>query len=634
MKTLCAVVIASSVILLGAQGQPQVVIEWASAGSDQAQTKYSAAADITPSNVSQLALAWQWRPNEQPLPDKTQPGNFQVTPLMVENVLFLSTSFNRVVALNADTGAELWVFDPKAYLDGPGINLYYQHRGVAFWREGNESRIFMNSHDRLFSVDAGTGQLVTSFGENGYAMLREGLRDHANRIEMRQSSPPVIFKNLVIVGSSIPDRLQYKGDPPGAIQAFDVRTGKRVWVFYTIPRPGESGSETWEGDSWAVTGHANVWAPMTLDAARGLLYAPTSTPSGDYYGGRRPGANLFAETLLCLDAATGERKWHFQAVHHGLWDYDFPSAPNLVTIEVDGRRIEAVAQVSKQGFTYVFDRVTGQPVWPIEERPVDTTTDVPGEKPWPTQPFPTRPPAFTPQGVTLDDANDLTPEIKALALEHMKKFRLGPIFTPPSLRGTLMRPSNTGGANWGGAAFDPDTRLLYVKTSNYVYMNQVCKNDGSDSRLDNAYRNYCEGTAAAPESPLGAIPLTKPPYAELVAISLNRGEIAWRVPFGEGSEALRTHPLLKGLTLPARLGTPGNAGPMVTRGGLVFVGSGEPYLYAFDKATGREVSRVPTGFRVSANPMTYKTQSGRQFVVVATGGGSDAALMGFALRSQ
>lgn len=637
MKTLCAMAIVSSAVLLGAQGQPQVMIEWAYAGSEQSQTKYSAAADMTPTNVSQLELAWQWQPNELPLPpltDETRPGNFQATPLMIDNVLYLSTSFNRVVALNAETGAELWAFDPKAYLDGPGINLYYQHRGVAFWREGNESRIFMNSHDRLFSVDAKTGQLVTSFGQDGYAMLREGLKNHEKKIEMRQSSPPVIYKDLVIVGSSIPDRLQYKGDPPGTVQAFDVRTGKRVWVFSTIPEPGEFGNQTWEQDSWAFTGHANVWAPMTLDDTRGLLYVPTSTPSSDYYGGRRPGANLFAETLLCLDAATGKRKWHFQAVHHGLWDYDFPAAPNLVTMAVDGRRIDAVAAVSKQGFTYVFDRVTGQPVWPIEERPVDTTTDVPGEKPWPTQPFPTKPPAFTPQGVTLEDANDLTPEIKALALEHMKKFRVGPIFTPPSLRGTLMRPSNTGGANWGGAAFDPETGLLYVKTSNYVYMNQVCKNDGSDSRIDAAYHNYCVGIVKAPESPLGAIPVTKPPYAELVAINLNRGEIAWRVPFGEGSEALRNHPLLKGLTLPARLGTPGNAGPVVTKGGLVFVGSGEPYLYAFDKATGREVSRVPTPFRVSANPMTYKARSGRQFVVVATGAGPDAALVGFALRSQ
>jgi glucose dehydrogenase len=634
MKTLCAIAIVISAVLLGSQGQAQVMIEWAYAGSEQSQTKYSAAADITPANVSQLERVWQWRPNEQPLSNGTQPGNFQATPLMIDGVLYLSTSFNRVVALNAETGTELWAFDPKAYLDGPGINLYYQHRGVAFWREGNESRIFMNSHDRLFSVDAKTGQLVTGFGENGYAMLRDALRNHENKIEMRQTSPPVIYNNLVIVGSSIPDGLQYKGDPPGTVQAFDVRTGKRVWVFYTIPRPGELGNETWDNDSWVVTGHANVWGAMTLDAVRGLLYVPTSTPSGDYYGGRRPGANLFAETLLCLDATTGKRLWHFQAVHHGLWDYDFPAPPNLVTIEVGGRRIDAVAQVSKQGFTYVFDRVTGQPVWPIEERPVDTSTDVPGEKPWPTQPFPTRPPAFTPQGVTLEDANDLTPEIKALALEHMKKFRVGPIFTPPSLRGTLMRPSNTGGANWGGAAFDPETGLLYVKASNYVYINQVCKNDGNNPRIDVAYRNYCTGLVDVPESPLGAIPVTKPPYAELVAINLNQGEIAWRVPFGEGTEALRGHPLLKGLTLPARLGTPGNAGSIVTKGGLVFVGSGEPYLYAFDKATGREVSRVPTGFRVSANPMTYKTRSGRQFVVVATGGGPDAALVGFALRSQ
>ncbi|PYS36489.1 MAG: pyrroloquinoline quinone-dependent dehydrogenase, partial [Acidobacteria bacterium] len=490
---------------------------------------------------------------------------------------------------------------------------------------------FMNSHDRLFSVDTRTGELVTRFGQGGYAMLREGLRNHDNKIAMRQSSPPVIYKNLVIVGSSIPDRLQYKGDPPGTVQAFDVRSGKRAWVFYTVPQAGEFGNETWEKDSWAVTGHVNVWGPMTLDETRGLLYVPTSTPSSDYYGARRPGANLFAESLLCLDAATGKRKWHFQAVHHGLWDYDFPAPPNLVTITVDGRRIDAVAQVSKQGFTYVFDRVTGQPVWPIEERPVDTTTDVPGEVPWPTQPFPTKPPAFTPQGVTLEDANDLTPEIKALALEHMKKFRVGPIFTPPSLRGTLMRPSNTGGANWGGAAFDPETGLLYVKTSNYVYINQVCKNDGTDPRIDAEYHNYCTGIVETPASPLGAIPITKPPYAELVAINLNKGDIAWRVPFGEGSPALRGHALLKGITLPARLGTPGNAGSIVTRGGLVFVGSGDPYLYAFDKSTGREVSRMTTPFPVSATPMTYKTKSGRQFVVVATGAGPDAALVAFAV---
>ena len=632
MKSFFTIALVTAAVLLGAQAQPQVMIEWAHQGSEQSQSKYSAAADITPSNVNRLQLAWQWRPNERPLPNGTQPGNFQATPIMVDNVLYLSTSFNRVVALNAQTGAELWAFDPKAYLDGPGINLYYQHRGVAFWRDGNDARVFMNSHDRLFSVDARTGQLVTSFGQGGYVMMRDGLRNHDTQIGMRQSSPPVIYKNLVIVGSSIPDRLQYKFDPPGTVQAFDVRSGKRVWVFYTVPEPGEPGGDTWEKDSWAQTGHSNVWAAMSLDETRGLLYVPTSTPSGDYYGGRRLGANLFAESLLCLDAMTGTRKWHFQAVHHGLWDYDFPAAPNLVTITVDGRTIDAVAQVSKQGFTYVFDRVTGQPVWPIEERPVDTTTDVPGEVLWPTQPFPTKPPAFTAQGVTLEDANDLTPQIKALALEQMKKFRIGPIFTPPSLRGTLMRPSNNGGANWGGAAFDPETGLLYVKPSSYVYVNQVCKNDGSDARIDAPYHNYCADFLKPPETPLGPIPLTKPPYAELVAIDLNKADIVWRVPFGEGTQAVRTHPLLKGVTLPSRLGTPGNPGSIVTKGGLVFVGANERYLYAFDKATGREISRVPTPYPVSATPMTYKTRSGEQFVVVATGSGADAALVSFALR--
>jgi quinoprotein glucose dehydrogenase len=632
MKSFFTIALVTAAVLLGAQAQPPVMIEWAHPGSEQSQTKYSAAADITPSNVDRLQLAWQWRPNERPLPNGTQPGNFQTTPIMVDNVLYLSTSFNRVVALNAQTGAELWAFDPKAYLDGPGINLYYQHRGVAFWRDGSDARVFMNSHDRLFSVDARTGQLVTSFGQGGYVMLRDGLRNHDKQMEMRQSSPPVIYKNLVIVGSSIPDRLQYKFDPPGTVQAFDVRSGKRVWVFYTVPEPGEPGGDTWEKDSWAQTGHSNVWAAMSLDETRGLLYVPTSTPSGDYYGGRRLGANLFAESLLCLDAMTGTRKWHFQAVHHGLWDYDFPAAPNLVTITVDGRTIDAVAQVSKQGFTYVFDRVTGQPVWPIEERPVNTTTDVPGEVLWPTQPFPTKPPAFTAQGVTLEDANDLTPQIKALALEQMKKFRIGPIFTPPSLRGTLMRPSNNGGANWGGAAFDPETGLLYVKPSSYVYVNQVCKNDGSDARIDAPFHNYCADFLKPPETPLGPIPLTKPPYAELVAIDLNKADIAWRVPFGEGTQAVRTHPLLKGVTLPSRLGTPGNPGSIVTKGGLVFVGAAERYLYAFDKATGREISRVPTPYPVSATPMTYKTRSGEQFVVVATGSGADAALVGFALR--
>ena len=367
-----------------------------------------------------------------------------------------------------------------------------------------------------------------------------------------------MYRDLVIVGSQVPDRVQLP-DPLGYVQAFNARTGKRVWTFSVIPQSAKDpGAETWENESWRQNGHGNVWAPMTLDEARGLLYLPTSTPSSDYYGGERPGANLFAESLVCLDAATGKIKWHFQMVHHGLWDYDNPAAPNLVTITVDGRRIDAVAQVTKQGFTYVFDRVTGEPVWPIVERPVPTDSDVPGEKPYPTQPFPSKPPAFVDQGVSLEDANDLTPEIKAMAQEQMQKFRIGPLFTPPSLRGTLQRPGQGGGANWGGAAFDPETGYLFVRATRGVGVNRVGKNDGSDPLVGVPYSNRFAARRRKRQHRRHSAHV--PAVRGLTAVDLNKGEIAWKVPLGEGDPSMRNHPLLKGVSLPDRLGSPNNRG--------------------------------------------------------------------------
>jgi glucose dehydrogenase len=648
-----------------AQRQP-ATIEWRHWGGDAAQTKYSSAAEITPANIRRLQLAWKWQTVDTAMGEGVRPGNFETTPLMVDDVVYASTSFHRIVALDAESGRQLWVFDPKTYEEGvPLSGTGWNSRGVAFWRgEGGESRVLIAGRQRLFSVDAKTGKPDAVFGAAG-ASLTQNLTRDVPRLHSQVTSPPIVYKDLVIVGSGVPDRLQYRSDPPGTVQAFDIRTGKRAWLFYTIPQSEkEFGADTWGDRSWRIAGHANVWSPMALDETRGLLYAASSTPSGDYWGGWRPGTNLFAEALICLDAATGVRKWHFQAVHHGLWDYDFASPPNLVTITVGGRRIDAVAQLSKQGFTYVFDRVTGMPVWPIEERRVDTTSDVPGERPSPTQPFPTRPPALVGQGISLEDANDLTPTIKGLAEAQLKQFRLGPLFTPPSLRGTVQRPSQTGAANWGGGAFDTESGRLYVKVSDNYHVSTVCKNDRQDPYVDVAYSNYCgqaglftsrgpgqrgappSSPARAPQSgghvpdtvsyssgELAGIPLIKPPYAHLVAVDLHRGEIAWKVPFGVGPQALREHPLLKGVTLPERLGTAGAPGVIATGSGLLFIGGGDPFLYAFDGKTGEELWRVPTPYRTSANPMTYVTRSGRQFVVIATGTGTEATLAAFALGS-
>jgi quinoprotein glucose dehydrogenase len=367
---------------------------------------------------------------------------------------------------------------------------------------------------------------------------------------------------------------------------------------------------------------------MSLDEARGLLYLPVSTPSNDFYGVRRPGANLFAESIVCLEAATGRRKWHFQVVRHGLWDYDLPAAPVLVSIMVDGRRIDAVVQLTKQGWAFVFDRVTGAPVWPIEERAVPAS-DVPGEQAWPTQPFPSKPPAFTEQGVTLEDALDFTPELKEEARRELSKYKLGPLYTPPSFQGTVMRPGLIGGANWGGGAFDPESGLLYVKTTNSPAIARLAAPDRSaaNPRAGEVDAEYVM-SSVAPQFKDG-LPLLKPPFGHLTAIDLNRGEIAWRVAFGD-TPGLREHPALKGVALPAKLGVGGAPGAIVTRGGLVFVGGGDMALNAVDAVTGETLWRHPLDVRTTGTPMTYRTD-GRQFVVVATGSGEEAELVAFEL---
>ena len=594
---------------------------WQSYAGGAHSSQYSALDQINRKNVAKLQVAWSY-----PIT-----GNSIFNPVVVDGVMYAPVGGGALAAIDAATGKELWRYDPRAYEDGqPPNGQGFAHRGVAAWKDGDRLRIILNSRYRLIQLDAKTGAPVTSFGNNGVIDLGEGLIWAINKKHYTNTSPPIVYKDLIIVGNGVGDRLMYRNDPPGDVRAFHARTGKLVWKFNTIPQRGEFGNNTWDAGSWQFTGHTNVWAPMSVDDRRGLLYMPVSTPSNDYYGGRRPGQNLFAESIVCLDANTGVRKWHYQIVHHGLWDYDPASAPNLVTITVDGKRIDAVVQLTKQGWAFVFDRVTGRPVWPIEERPVPRS-DVPGEASWPTQPFPTRPPAFESQGVTLDDAFDATPELKTKAVAELNKYRLGPIYTPPSMQGTVALPGVWGGANWGGGAFDPETGRLFVKTTRSPAIFKIeafAKSSLAQDRIDEVDADYVN---RSPSSFVDGVPILKPPYAHLVALDLHRGAIAWKVPFGDAPE-LRALPALKGVPLPDRLGSVGPPGVIVTRSGLVIGGGNDMALNAFDARDGRELWRYVLPRQVTATPMTYLDANGRQVIVIATGRGEDTALVAFAIR--
>ncbi len=626
--------------------KPGASVDWPAYGNDAGGLKYSPLADVNRSNVTKLAVAFTWDAHEQPVrasdgQKAARPGQFEATPLAIHDTLFFPTPYNRVIALDATDGHELWTYDPEVWktYGQPSNGTGFVHRGVATWTDGNSRRVFINSRWRLIALDAATGKPIASFGTNGEVDVTADLSRPVRKDHYTNTSPPVVWGNFVILGNGVGDRLVYKGDPPGDVQAFDARTGKRVWRFKTVPEPGEYGNDTWQAGAWKYEGHTNVWAPFTIDSARGLVYLPVGTPSNDWYGGERKGAGLFGETLLCLDARTGKRIWHYQTTHHGLWDYDLPAPPNLVTVNHDGKKVDIVVAPTKQGFLFVFDRVTGKPLWPIEERPVPQS-NVPGEATSPTQPFPTKPAPFSKQGFSLDDVIDFTPEVKAAALAEISRYRTGPLFAPPSLQGTVVMPGAIGGSGWGGAAVDPATGWLFVKATNSPALFALRKNDSPSDTVDAPYmvdlahsslgvvmRSGAEGTARR----AGLLPINKPPYGTLTAVDLNTGDTKWSVTLGDSPE-VRANPALAGVALPEKLGVAGSPGALVTKGGLVFVSGGGRVLYAIDSKTGRTLWEYDLGQQAYANPMTYRTRDGRQFIAIATGSGTTSKLVVFALK--
>jgi quinoprotein glucose dehydrogenase len=572
--------------------------------------KYSSLKQINRSNVTRLQVAWTYHTGDVS-DGKQYPvrSAFETTPLAVDGVLYFTTVFCRLIALDAETGREIWAFDPKLDRNRP-YNLF-THRGPAYWTNGQQKRLFFGTLDgRLFSIDAATGKPDPGFGEEGTLDLRKGVTEQAPGRGYGMTSPPAIYKDLVICGSLAADG-EPRG-PSGDVRAFDARTGKEVWRFHVIPHKGEFGNETWEGDSWQDRGGANAWSILSVDTVRGIVFLPLTSASTDYYGGDRPGANLFADSVVALEAATGKRLWHFQTIHHDLWDMDLPAQPSLVTVRRDGKPVDAVAQVTKTGFTFVLDRVTGKPLFPVEERPVPAS-EVPGERAHPTQPFPLKPPPFARQSMRADELTDVTPESRAYCAKLIEGAVLATVYTPMGLKPTVIFPGTNGGANWGGASFDPETRTLYVNSMDVGMLYRMVKRpEGSVI----PYRPQGLGTPNSRFWDPRLWPCQKPPWGHLTAIDLDRGEFRWRSVLGVVDELLA-----KGLP---PTGTSNIGGSIVTAGGLVFIGATNDKCFrAFDKDTGKELWMTKLPASAHATPMSYlgkKTK--KQFVVIAAGGGN------------
>jgi glucose dehydrogenase len=610
--------------------------EWTYFGGDRTFTRYSALAQIDRENVADLRIVWR-RPGIEPellkaFPDLRVGNNLRSTPIMVAGTLYAANSVGLLRALDPSTGESLWEQQPfaptleEARGDSP--------RGIDFWRDGSQERLLLARGEFLYSVDAATGALDPDFGDQGRVSLH---RNEPLAGQFAWTAGPIVVDGVVIVAGitgGAGDGGAKKEAVPEDVSGYDVKTGRKLWTFHVVPKPGEFGNETWGDGSWEYSGDLGSWCCITADEELGYVYVQLTAPTGAYYGGHRPGDNLYSNSLVALDAKTGERVWHFQMVHHDVWEWDTAGPATLGDITVDGRRIAVVMQPSKTGFLYVFDRATGEPVWPIEERPVPGSS-VPGESLSPTQPFPTKPPPFDLQGFTEDDLIDFTPELRDRALELVKPFILGPMFSPPSVQsaepggkqGTLTSPGWWGSGNWNTGAFDPETGLYYAVSHTWPTIYQLQRPEAADATID-----FEAGAGLVPT--IEGLPIFKPPYGRITALDMNRGETAWMVPNGDGP---RDHPLLVDLDLPP-LGVPGRGAPLVTKT-LLFVGEGSDAIpgvrygtgggfgnmfRAFDKATGEILWEVELEAGATSAPMTY-LHEGRQYIVLAIGGTKHAA---------
>ena len=592
--------------------------EWRSYGRDAGGVRYSPLEQINRQNVARLKRAWTFHTGEvspdMRNTDKHQIPAFESTPIEVDGVLYFSTPGTRVIAVEAETGNKLWEYDMQ---DGKATGRkFLQHRGVAYWEgrssdgRGTDKRILFGTFDgRLIGLDARTGKLCPDFGIGGVINLREGMADRWPNGDYSVTSPPAIYKDLVIIGAQLQEYPPH--GPSGAVRAFDVRTGKLVWKFDTIPGPGQPGHETWEDDSWKDRSGTNVWSIMSVDAERGMVFLPIGSPTYDFYGGDRKGQNLFGNSLVALNAGTGKLIWYFQMVHHDLWDYDLPAQPSLVTVRRGGQEIPAVAQVTKMGFVYLLDRLTGKPLFPVEERPVPASL-IPGESTSPTQPFPLKPPPLVRISLTPEDLTRVTPESRKLCTEEFGPILPGRIFTPEGPELTLIVPGTLGGATWSGTSFDPSTAYLFVNANEVPAVGAMKPQPAGSpvpfrrSTKSGEYARFWDGSR---------YPCVQPPWGTLSAVDLNTGEIAWKVALGEFDELTA-----KGIP---QTGTPNLGGSIATASGLVFIaGSNDSRFRAFDARTGKVLWEARLEASGHATPMTFLSRrSGRQYVVIAAGGG-------------